>query len=87
MGKVSISFKILILLILSIKNSKPNTFACIKWFIAELATSKTPVRMDTSEEGHSELFKSAVFQGEPGDRDGGDMLGTHIRLLEAPQIQ
>ncbi|VDK70617.1 unnamed protein product [Litomosoides sigmodontis] len=56
-------------------------------FIQELATSETPVPMDTSERNHSELFKSAVFQGKSGDRDGGDMLGTRIRLLETPQIQ
>uniref|UniRef100_A0A0R3S107 Myb_Cef domain-containing protein n=1 Tax=Elaeophora elaphi TaxID=1147741 RepID=A0A0R3S107_9BILA len=63
---------------------KPDETAPQVNFIQELATSEAPVSMDTSEEVHSKLFKSAVFRNEPDERDGGDMLGTPVRLLENP---
>ncbi|EJW71612.1 hypothetical protein WUBG_17482, partial [Wuchereria bancrofti] len=51
------------------------------------ATTESPTNIDNSEETHSEMFKSAVFQGESDEAHSNDMLlGTPIRLLEK-QIQ
>ncbi|VIO90031.1 Uncharacterized protein BM_BM8094 [Brugia malayi] len=56
-------------------------------FIQEFATTEAPANIDTSDEAHSEMFKSVAFQGESDDVHSNDMLGTPIRLLQTSQIQ